>query len=111
MNNIAQHFATAWFDLKLKGDQTKAGYLNLVEDSAKGVWATNEDGSFKSEHTYWKGFANRTAVGLHLEHRVGIKTQSTEAKRCSIRLCFKNKRLMRESDPIKSTFSLIPVRD
>lgn len=70
MNNIAQHFATAWFDLKLKGDQTKAGYLNLVEDSAKGVWAADEDGSFKPEHTYWKGFANRAAVGLHLEHRV-----------------------------------------
>lgn len=69
MNNIAQHFATAWFDLKLKGEQDKSRYLELVEDSAKGVWAANEDGSFKPEHTYWRGFANRTAAGLHLEHR------------------------------------------
>ncbi len=69
MNNIAQHFATAWFDHKLKNDQTKAPYLDLVEDSDKGVWAANKDGSLKPEHSYWKGFANRTAKGLQLEHR------------------------------------------
>jgi hypothetical protein len=69
MNNIAQHFATAWFDLKLKNDQDKARYLSLVEDSDQAVWAANKDGSIKPEHTYWEGFANRTAKGLRLEHR------------------------------------------
>lgn len=69
MNNIAQHFATAWFDMKLKDDQTKAPYLDLVEDASQGVWAANKDGSLKPEHTYWRGFANRTAQGLLLEHR------------------------------------------
>lgn len=69
MNNIAQHFATAWFDLKLKSDQPKARYLDLVEDAEKGVWSANQDGSFKPDHTYWAGFKNRTAKGLRLEHR------------------------------------------
>lgn len=69
MNNIAQHFATAWFDLKLKNDQSKDPFFDLVEDSDKGVWAANKDGSFKPEHSYWNGFANRTAKGLRLEHR------------------------------------------
>lgn len=69
MNNIAQHFATAWFDLKLKDDQAKAPYLDLVERSEQGVWAANKDSSLKPEHSYWQGFANKTAVGLRLEHR------------------------------------------
>ncbi|MDO1583759.1 alpha/beta hydrolase family protein [Rhizobium oryzicola] len=69
MNNIAQHFATVWFDLKVKGDQSRAAYLQLVEDSEKGVWATNPDGTPKPEHNYWKGFRNRTAKALKLEHR------------------------------------------
>lgn len=69
MNNIAQHFATAWFDLKLKNDGSKAPYLELVERSDDGVWAANKDGSLKPEHSYWKGFPNRTAKGLRLEHR------------------------------------------
>lgn len=46
MNNILAHFATAWFDLQLKGDVTKTAYL---------------DGA-------WKGFARGAAVGLRLEH-------------------------------------------
>ncbi|MFD1744400.1 alpha/beta hydrolase family protein [Rhizobium helianthi] len=69
MNNIAQHFATAWFDLKLKNEQGKARYLDLVEDADKGVWAANAEGGFKPEHSYWAGFPNRTAKGLKLEHR------------------------------------------
>jgi predicted dienelactone hydrolase len=46
MNNILDHFATAYFDLYLKGEQDKKEFL---------------DGS-------WKGFKPRTAVGLILEH-------------------------------------------
>ena len=45
MNNILDHFATAYFDLYLKGDQDKKAYF---------------DG--------WKGFKRGTAVGLTLEH-------------------------------------------
>ena len=46
MNNILDHFATAYFDLYLKGDEAKRAYL----DSS------------------WKGFKRGTAVGLILEH-------------------------------------------
>jgi len=46
MNNILDHFATAYFDLYLKGEQDKLAY-------------------FGSD---WKGFKPRTAFGLILEH-------------------------------------------
>jgi predicted dienelactone hydrolase len=45
MNNILDHFATAYFDLYLKGDAEKQGYFEG-----------------------WKGFKRGTAVGLTLEH-------------------------------------------
>lgn len=67
MNNIAQHFATAWVDHYLKGDADKAEYLDLIPESDQGVYSVAEDGSFADDHTYWKGFANRTAKGLKLE--------------------------------------------
>ncbi|MCY1668659.1 alpha/beta hydrolase family protein [Rhizobium sp. SL86] len=70
MNNIAQHFATAWFDRMLKGDATKDRYLDLVERSKDGVHAIEKDGTVKPEHSYWAGFRNRTAEGLRLEHRL-----------------------------------------
>ena len=46
MNNILDHFVTAYFDLHLKGEQDKQAY-------------------FGSD---WKGFKPRSAVGLLLEH-------------------------------------------
>lgn len=67
MNNIAQHFVTAWLDGALKGDADNASYLELVEDSNAGVWSMNEDGTPKEDHTYWKGFGEGTAKGLKYE--------------------------------------------
>lgn len=67
MNNIAQHFITAWMDQRLKGDADKAAYFDLVPVSNDGVWATEQDGSLKPEHSYWKGFAKGHARGLRLE--------------------------------------------
>jgi predicted dienelactone hydrolase len=52
MNNILDHFATAYFDVLLKGQREKQAYL---EPAAAG-------GDFK-------GFQRRTSVGLTLEHR------------------------------------------
>jgi len=46
MNNILDHFVTAYFDLYLKGEQDKKAYLEAG----------------------WKGFKPQTAVGLILEH-------------------------------------------
>ncbi len=67
MNNISQHFATAWMDQYLKGDADMGVYLDLVPNANDSVWAANEDSTFKEEHTHWKGFANRTAKGLRYE--------------------------------------------
>lgn len=67
MNNITQHFATAFMDLHLKGDTEKAGYLDLIPNAANGVHKMGEDGKPTAEHTYWKGFPARTAAGLMLE--------------------------------------------
>ena len=69
MNNIAQHFTTAFLAKYLKNDSGMDAYLNLVEKSRDGKWSAEENGTFKSDHTYWKGFAARTAVGLSLEQR------------------------------------------
>ncbi len=67
MNNIAQHFATGFMDLHLKGDADKAAYFDLIPEAAAGVVALNEDGTEQPEHTYWRGFAPRTAAGLTFE--------------------------------------------
>ncbi|NOR30194.1 MAG: dienelactone hydrolase [Sulfitobacter sp.] len=67
MNNIAQHFVTAWMDNHLKGDEGAGEYLDLVENSNDGVWSMNEDGTPKEDHNYWKGFDKDTAKGLRFE--------------------------------------------
>jgi predicted dienelactone hydrolase len=51
MNNILDHFATAYFDLHLKGEEDKRAYF---EPS-------------------WKGFKRGTTVGLVLEHSSAVK--------------------------------------
>jgi len=65
LNNIVQHFATAFFDQNLKGIDTHR-YLDLVEYSNQGVWSQERDGTFKADHTHWEGFPNRTALGMRL---------------------------------------------
>lgn len=67
MNNIAQHFVTAYFGLLLRGDRDMAAYLDLVPSSEDGVWSKDTDGSETPEHTYWKGFKQRAALGLRFE--------------------------------------------
>jgi predicted dienelactone hydrolase len=56
MNNILQHFATAFLDLHLKGADEMRSYLDLPEEGA----AAGQEG--------WKGFAGRGAVGLMMYH-------------------------------------------
>ncbi len=67
MNNIAQHFVTAWLNRALKADAKAGSYLDLVANSNDGVWSVNDDGSEKEDHSYWKGFAKGTAKGLRYE--------------------------------------------
>jgi predicted dienelactone hydrolase len=68
MNNISQHFIAAFLGKHLDNDAAKAAHLEVLEYAKQGKWSANPDGSFKADHTYWKGFPNRTAVGLRLEH-------------------------------------------
>ena len=67
MNNISQHFVTAFLDKYLKNDASKDAYLNVIENAKDGKWSVAKDGSKNADHTYWKGFPARTAAGLHLE--------------------------------------------
>ena len=69
MNNIAQHFATAFLGKYLQGDAALGSYLTLVENAKDGKFSAAKDGSFKADHSYWKGFPARSAVGLRLEQR------------------------------------------
>ena len=69
MNNILQHFVTAFVDLHLKGDAARRVYLDVVPKGQEAVFAQDPAGNPLPGHTYWKGFKRGTAVGLTLEHR------------------------------------------
>ena len=68
MNNILDHFASAFFGLHLSGEQDKQAYFDLVQNGKDAVYSLDKDGKPTPAHTYWKGFKRRTAVGLVLEH-------------------------------------------
>ena len=68
MNNILQHFATAFLSLHVKREADKAAYLELVPQGKDAVYAVDRDGKPTATHTYWKGFTRGTTVGLILEH-------------------------------------------
>jgi predicted dienelactone hydrolase len=68
MNNIFDHFATAFFGLHLKGETDKQAYLDVVPNGKDAVYAIDRDGKPMPTHNYWKGFKRATAVGLILEH-------------------------------------------
>jgi predicted dienelactone hydrolase len=69
MNDVAQHFATAFLRRHLRDDPATDRYLDLVPDAADGVWSVDDDGRLRDDHSYWAGFAHRTAVGLRFERR------------------------------------------
>lgn len=66
MNNISQHFITAYFGIHLQ-DTDYADYLDLIPNAVDGVYETDDDGNFTDNHTYWAGFQDRSALGLSLE--------------------------------------------
>ena len=68
MNNIFDHFATAFFGVHLKNETDKQAYLEVVKNGKDAVWAVDREGKPTATHTYWKGFKRATAVGLVLEH-------------------------------------------
>jgi pimeloyl-ACP methyl ester carboxylesterase len=66
INNINQHFVTAFLNQYLY-NQDHSSYLKpAVEDANLGVVSLDNDGNPKDDHTYWAGFLPRTAVGMTL---------------------------------------------
>ena len=73
MNNILDHFATAYFDLYLKGDQNKLAYLQPSGPATHdGNGAMRPAGTAAADPGL-KGFKPHTAVGLILEHASAAK--------------------------------------
>jgi predicted dienelactone hydrolase len=76
VTSINQHFITAFLDLYLKGDQTKAQFLHVEPIlSNEGKWPvppTQKDpGAFSTGRDaqgdqFWRGFQRRWAVGLEM---------------------------------------------
>ena len=77
LNNISQHFVSAWLNKYLKGDSDAGSYLELIPNSNEGVYDV-VDGVATEGHTYWKGFADRTAKGMQFEWMQA----STRSPRC-----------------------------
>ena len=70
INNVNQHFITAFLDQYIKGDEAMADFLTVpVENSNDGVFAVDDEGNFTEDHTYWPGFQSRTATGMSLLYR------------------------------------------
>lgn len=66
INNINQHFVTAFLNQYLYG-QDHSDYLNpVVEDANLGVVSLDDNGEPNDDHTYWAGFRPRTATGMIL---------------------------------------------
>jgi predicted dienelactone hydrolase len=73
---INQHFITAFLDLYLKGDQSKASYLHVEPaHSNDGKWPVppgqRDAGGFSNGkdaegNLFWKGFQRRWALGLEM---------------------------------------------
>jgi predicted dienelactone hydrolase len=66
-NNILQHFATAFLSVHLKGQREMQAYLDLAPRGADGLFSMDAAGHPKPDHTYWKGFKQRTAAALLFE--------------------------------------------
>ncbi|SUB01894.1 Predicted dienelactone hydrolase [Pannonibacter phragmitetus] len=68
MNNILQHFTTAFLSINLKSKTDEGKYLKLLPYAEDGVWSMNADGKPNADHTYWEGFPQGSAIGLRFEH-------------------------------------------
>ena len=68
MNNILDHFATAYFGIYLKGDQSGVAYLQPFSAAPDERSASQRPAGTTPPDPGLKGFKPRTAVGLTLEH-------------------------------------------
>jgi predicted dienelactone hydrolase len=62
LNNLNQHFVTAFFGRYLKGEASFAAYLDVpVADADEAVFSEDS-----AKNTYWAGFRPRTLAGMSL---------------------------------------------
>jgi predicted dienelactone hydrolase len=73
---VSLHMITAFLDLYVKGDESRAAYLDgLVPDAGSGQWQAppgTDYGAYSpggAGVTLWKGFQRGYAEGLELQHR------------------------------------------
>jgi predicted dienelactone hydrolase len=73
VNAINAHFITAFLDRYLKGDESRAAYLDVpVAESAEGTWTAPDSAAYDAFSpgapgaTLWKGFQRSEAAGLEL---------------------------------------------
>jgi predicted dienelactone hydrolase len=76
LNQINQHFVTAFLESTLKGDATARRFLEVpVPIASDGKWPTKlgelDRGAFAGDEQpgYWRGFQRRWASGLELHHK------------------------------------------
>jgi predicted dienelactone hydrolase len=64
LNNINQHFITAFLGKYIQGDATQFDpFLDLIEPNSNDSPRDDE-----SDPRYWKGFPNYSAIGMELRH-------------------------------------------
>lgn len=87
LNAINQHFVTAFLDLHLKGDTSKAAYLDLpTTDSNASQWPIGFreqlNGSYAGaeQADHWTGFQRRWAVGLEMYSASAGPTETDAAR-------------------------------
>ena len=73
MNNILDHFATAYFDVYLKGDRDEIAYLQPTGPATDVRNASERPVGTAPPDPGLKGFKPHTAVGLILEHAAAGK--------------------------------------
>ncbi|MCU0511039.1 MAG: dienelactone hydrolase [Anaerolineae bacterium] len=66
LNNINQHFVTAFLAQYLRGEDSSDYLQPAVENANDGVVSLDDTGTPTADHTYWAGFRPRTATGMSL---------------------------------------------
>ena len=74
---INLHMITAFLDLYVRGDRSRAAYIDgLVQNSSDGIWPADRPARYDAYSpgtdgiTVWKGFQRRHAEGLELRHAI-----------------------------------------
>jgi hypothetical protein len=64
---------TVFLSIQLKGWRDMQPFLDLLPRGSDGIYSVERDRSQKPDCSYWKGFKQRTAVGLMLERLLPCK--------------------------------------